>query len=151
MKKLVIFFLVVVFSSSCNAQRPNNCTRKRCDEMTQVKDTVLNFPFGCIDSESLNNLWRCMCENSKNRCLGDVYNDCSSVLNAYGDDEGCETCNDLQQTIDSFRVVNYNCFCSVFLETVNACLCSEMLSDCPGAQFNQCFQQAGATASGIWS
>ncbi|XP_031357303.1 uncharacterized protein LOC116181166 [Photinus pyralis] len=138
--------LALVSISECNSQRPANCPSKKCDGLMQMKDAMVNLPFGCLPSENLRSLWRCMCETRKDQCFADVYNNCSKIVEASG--QGCKTCDRevLLASVDSFRAVDNRCCCPVFHGTLNGCLCSVILDDCPGPQFTDCYQQAAAAA-----
>ncbi|KAK5639852.1 hypothetical protein RI129_010663 [Pyrocoelia pectoralis] len=130
---ICVFFLAI---SAFNAQKNKRCRAQECSDVEVVRQHLINFKFGCIDSESLNQWKKCVCDDMPDvDCPGDKFNKCTKALHAGV--SGCQECKDLKGEIERLQNINFNCFCTRFLGYFSNNVCSNELEKCPGPQIGK--------------
>ncbi|KAK5640409.1 hypothetical protein RI129_011220 [Pyrocoelia pectoralis] len=115
------------------------CRAQACANVEEVRQYLINFPFGCLDNISE---WKkCVCSDMQEvDCPGDKFNKCTKALQLRAD--GNEQCKDLKGDLDRLHELNFNCFCTRFLGYFTGNFCSNELDKNVGEQIHKYWGEA---------
>ncbi|KAB0792133.1 hypothetical protein PPYR_14094 [Photinus pyralis] len=145
MKYLAILVICLAFSGY-NGQKLKRCRPQKCKDVEVQRQHLINFPFGCLNSDYLSEWRKCVLQDDLSvKCPQDKFNKCTKQIEIRHD-KGCDKCDAvaLKNNIDQLQKINYKCFCTRFLGYFNDHLSKADWDNdkCPGAKLNKFFKEA---------